>query len=65
MKEYSAWSTQDELRFIARLGTHSLVGPNAPHPVWVKRYQEAIARRWNWGDIDQKAVQAAVKKELA
>ena len=65
MSDYGAWTTQNELRFIALLGTHSLHDPNCAHQEWVKRYQATLDLRKDWGEMDQNAVRAAVKKELA
>lgn len=61
----NAWTTADELRFIARLGTHSTDGLVLPHHAWVERYRDTLALRRNWGAIDRATVQAAVEKALA
>lgn len=58
----SPWTTGDELRFIALLGTHSDQGKKLSHGEWMKRYRQTLALRQNWGDIDPAAVRAAVKK---
>ena len=58
----SPWTTGDEIRFIAGLGTHSDHGKQLSHGDWVKRYQQTIPLRRDWGDMDPVAVRRAAKK---
>jgi hypothetical protein len=53
------WSTEDELRFIAKLGTHSTHGPTLDRAVWIQQYLKALPLRKNWGAMDARRVRAA------
>ncbi|GEM_PF-3159508 len=65
MKSSFAWTTTDELAFIAGLGTHSVHGADSDHRAWVARYQQTMKLRKDWTGLDQKAICAAVKQALA
>lgn len=60
-----AWDTLDELRFIARLGHHSLHGPQQSHHDWLRRYQRTLPLRKNWDAIDRDAVTERLNQEIA
>lgn len=65
MKAYSAWTTTDELKFIAGLGTHSVHGANSAYRTWVERYRDTMQLRKDWTGIDRAAIRAAVQQVLA
>jgi len=65
MKGCFAWTTADEVRFIERLGTHSLHGPTLDYRTWVKRYTKTLSLRKQWDAMDQQAVRQAARAALA
>ena len=57
----AAWTTDDELEFLANLGTFA---PNVMGKMLrsdlLARYREAIARRAEWGRVDRGQVETAL-----
>jgi hypothetical protein len=57
----AAWTTDDELEFLANLGTFA---PNVTGKMLrsglLARYREAIARRAEWGRVDRVQVETAL-----
>lgn len=58
----TTWLTCDEIGFIQRLGTHTEQGVKIPRLLHLQRYREAMARRQEWGKIDQVAVRNEVER---
>lgn len=60
-----AWTTQDEIRFLRRLGTHRASRIHGPsRQVLLRRYLRAARYRQEWGAVDKLAVMAALATML-
>lgn len=56
--EHVAWSTQLEINWLNKIGSHSGGLNNVSQFDLLTRYQIGIARRVNWENIDPEAVSA-------
>jgi hypothetical protein len=59
-----AWSTTNELAFIARLGRISPHGPAVGRRELLRRYFQSLLLRERWGDLDPDRVVAAAQTAL-
>lgn len=60
----TSWTTDDEVGFLAHLGTYTIRGEKVPRRFWLERYREAMALRTAWGAIDRDAVSVALTQSL-
>ena len=67
----NAWTTANELTFIAGLGTGTFCDPRMSEyhtlldrPALLRRYLAAMPLRQTWGDIDEAKVRQAVREAL-
>lgn len=58
-----AWTTGDELAFLAGLGTHS-TSVQTPRTVLLQRYLAAARRRTSWGGVASGKILHAVRVML-
>jgi hypothetical protein len=56
-----AWTTDDELKFISKLGTFSDSGKSLGKTKLLERYRKAFSKRVEWDSIDAMRVMALVK----
>ena len=61
-KEYTSWSTRNELRFIDSLGTFTQT--QEPRNDLLRKYLNGAALRTDWGQIDKQTVITRVQREL-
>ena len=59
----SYWSTQCELDYLKKLGTHCLA-VQTPRKKLLQRYLRAAETRKNWAGIDKNVILAYVKLEI-
>lgn len=60
----SAWSTDDELAFLKRLGKHSEQSRGVPREELLRRYWLTAARRVRWGAIERAPIIAYLRMML-
>lgn len=51
------WSTNDEMRFLNRLGSHASYRKLTPNEL-LKGYERGINRRVRWGGLDEITIRA-------
>jgi len=56
------WSTENEVAFIAGIGTHTRNMP--PRETLLVRYRAALRYRHNWGEINQREVLQALNTAI-
>lgn len=59
----SAWTTQDEIAYIERIGRYGLP-PMPPVSVLLQNHIDAAKQRKAWGDIDRHAAMICAYREL-
>lgn len=64
MNPDQCWTTGDEIAFIANLGTHREQSVKVPRSEWLRRYLEAMNLRYEWGNLDRKAIAQNVKVDI-
>lgn len=60
----ASWTTQDELAFLAGLGTYNVGSEKTPRRVWLEQYMEAFLLRKNWQSIDSNIVAQTIRFHL-
>ena len=58
-----AWTTEDELEFIAGIGSHSLCAHDG-REVLLRSYRGAIRKRWTWGAVSSVRVMQELDRLL-
>ena len=60
----SAWTTEDELTFLAHLGTWNVGRSGAPRRAWMLAYQATLPLKDEWGTMDREAIELYVTQAL-
>lgn len=64
------WSTKDEINFIDHIGEHKddtmgeLAVTARQYRILLEKYAQAIKKRVNWGNLDEKKIKKYVKEKL-
>lgn len=64
LSSHQAWSTDDELSYIERIGEHSIHTRCIPRAELLKNYLHAMRQRKKWDQLNKQKVMKAIFREM-
>jgi hypothetical protein len=58
------WTTQDEIDFLRRIGTHRTGKNVLPRRELLRKYRRSIAQRSYWGAVDRQLIENYLTLEI-